>query len=180
MDKVFKWLGIIWSILAFIAATAFFLGGEWEAWKEMKVLVLKKEVSQFLPARIAKLEGDASKSIPNGASVHFESDDLEIHYESIPELHDFSRCVEGPTNERGLKGRVNFKTPFSTPPEISIGLTTLAASVLRVGSGDMTDSLRITVGVKEVDTHGFNFTFHTWCHTKVSAARARWLAIGYK
>lgn len=47
LDSIFKWLGITWSVIAFLAVAVFFLGGEWEHWRNVKetVLQLDKVVS---------------------------------------------------------------------------------------------------------------------------------------
>ena len=40
IENIFKILGIVWSIAAFIAAAAFFFGGEWRNWSDVKKAVL--------------------------------------------------------------------------------------------------------------------------------------------
>ena len=41
LDKVLKILGIVWSVIAFVAAVAFFAGGEWQAWQRVRDRVLE-------------------------------------------------------------------------------------------------------------------------------------------
>lgn len=36
MQKILTILGVVWSIIAFIAIAAFFVGGEWAEWKKVK------------------------------------------------------------------------------------------------------------------------------------------------
>jgi hypothetical protein len=40
MDKLLKTLGVAWSVITFVIVVAFFLGGEWNDWKEIKEKVL--------------------------------------------------------------------------------------------------------------------------------------------
>jgi hypothetical protein len=42
-DQVFKWLGIIWSVIAFVLVIAFFAGGEWQDWQKVKSIVQSKD-----------------------------------------------------------------------------------------------------------------------------------------
>lgn len=41
IDKILKYLGIAWSLIAFFAAGLFFLGGEWQQWKNIKEIHAK-------------------------------------------------------------------------------------------------------------------------------------------
>ena len=41
VDRLLKALGIIWSVVAFGLATAFFLGGQWNDWNEVRKRVLE-------------------------------------------------------------------------------------------------------------------------------------------
>lgn len=43
MDKTLKVLGVVWSVIAFIVIAAFFFGGEWNDWKEIKRKVLVED-----------------------------------------------------------------------------------------------------------------------------------------
>lgn len=43
IDRILKFLGVAWSIVAFIAAAAFFIGGEWQNWNTVKSRVLDTE-----------------------------------------------------------------------------------------------------------------------------------------
>ncbi|MBK1874651.1 hypothetical protein FE848_15610 [Marinobacter sp. 1-3A] len=52
-DKVLKFLGIAWSIVALIATAAFFFGGQWTAWEtirdaQRKNNVINPDMSQYV------------------------------------------------------------------------------------------------------------------------------------
>ena len=36
LDTIWKYLGIAWSIIAFVAVAAFFFGGQWTTWNKMR------------------------------------------------------------------------------------------------------------------------------------------------
>lgn len=36
LDNILKVLGVLWSLVIFVAGASFFFGGEWEAWKTIK------------------------------------------------------------------------------------------------------------------------------------------------
>ena len=36
LDKTLKYLGIAWSLVAFVAAIAFFFGGQWQEWQKIR------------------------------------------------------------------------------------------------------------------------------------------------
>jgi len=43
VDQVFKWLGIIWSVIVFVLVIAFFAGGEWQSWQKVKSIILGRD-----------------------------------------------------------------------------------------------------------------------------------------
>ena len=38
LDKILKYIGIAWSVVAFVAVAAFFFGGQWSDWQEIRRL----------------------------------------------------------------------------------------------------------------------------------------------
>lgn len=56
MEKLLQALGIVWSIIAFIIAVAFFFGGEWNDWKEIKQKVLVEKINSSSPVTPAGIE----------------------------------------------------------------------------------------------------------------------------
>lgn len=74
MDKALNILGIAWSVVAFVAAVAFFLGGEYEVWKKVKDLAEKERLNASIPAGAIIAFADAPdgdvkrdcKSVGNG------------------------------------------------------------------------------------------------------------------
>jgi len=64
VEKLLQTLGVIWSIIAFLIAAAFFFGGEWNDWKEMKQKVLVEgpgQDSPIMPAGIEVSNGQLNK-----------------------------------------------------------------------------------------------------------------------
>ena len=75
--------------------------------------------------------------------------------------------------DRGIiNGYVKFDCAFSSPPEVTMGISTVD---LIHGNNH-----RLHVEVKKVDTNGFRYDFKTWADTRVWVARAYWTAIGAK
>ena len=52
--KTLQFLGVAWSVVAFVLATTFFLGGEWQRWLDVKAAVLSP--SPKPPLDIASIE----------------------------------------------------------------------------------------------------------------------------
>lgn len=102
--------------------------------------------------------------------IRLESGSIGMRAVGTRALVDDSQCTAGPGNERGeLSGRVAFSRSFASVPTVTIGLS----------SFDMTgDTNRILIVVTGVDSSGFNYSFKTWCFTKIYGATATWMAIG--
>ncbi|MFH4559082.1 hypothetical protein [Vibrio diabolicus] len=47
MEKLLQYLSLVCSILVFVATAAFFFGGEWQDWKEVKGKVLSSSSPDF-------------------------------------------------------------------------------------------------------------------------------------
>ncbi|WP_420106562.1 H-type lectin domain-containing protein [Herbaspirillum huttiense] len=76
-------------------------------------------------------------------------------------------------NAGGARGifneRVNFETPFSTPPTVQIAL-----SALDIGKQE---NVRVAVEVTKVDVNGFNYDLKVWSSTILHMAIAKWIAV---
>lgn len=56
MEKLLQILGVAWSIVAFLVVAAFFFGGEWKDWKEIKQKVLVENATSSSPTMPAGIE----------------------------------------------------------------------------------------------------------------------------
>jgi hypothetical protein len=72
IDYSFKILGIVWSIVAFVVAAVFFLGGEWTRWDTVKKTVLdeagkarSQQISGIPTATEKVLEVKGNLEVPN-------------------------------------------------------------------------------------------------------------------
>lgn len=115
-----------------------------------------------LGSRVDELTADLGR-------IRSESGSINMRAVGTRPLDDGSQCPTGPGGERGeLSGRVSFSRPFASVPTVTIGLSTF----------DMAgDSNRIIIVVTGVDSGGFNYSFKTWCLTKVHSATATWMAV---
>ena len=108
------------------------------------------------------------------ASVASQSGVFSIKANGTRELSDNTRCDSVDPYRGEMNGRVDFPTPFATPPQVLVGISSLDLTDSRKYAGD---AVRLTVAVKQVDSKGFNYTFNTWCFTVVNGATASWIAV---
>ena len=79
------------------------------------------------------------------------------------------RLHEG-EGERSADKIVHFKTPFQSPPQVTVGLSMIDIERNR--------NARLAVVVTDVQTGSFQIEFNTWSDTLVWAANASWIAFG--
>ncbi len=63
MEKTLQYLGIAWSIIAFVAALSFFFGGEWNDYQKIKEIVINspQESNELRIELIKKAESVENK-----------------------------------------------------------------------------------------------------------------------
>lgn len=71
---------------------------------------------------------------------------------------------------RTFRFKVNFSTPFETPPVVHLGLTALDI--------DQRDTSRVNIAATEISESGFTVVISTWRETRVYSVGFSWLALG--
>lgn len=97
-----------------------------------------------------------------------QSDDVYLTQKDFPKLSDPNGCE---ANRGLIKSYIKFETPFLMVPEV-FGAFTL----VDFAKGN---DHRLKLNINNVTKNGFEFTLSTWCDTKMSQAKAKWVAIGY-
>ena len=122
---------------------------------------------------MAKLQGRLAQAEDRIALVRSEKGTIAITAKGTRPLDDASQCPTTADAYRGERnGRVNFAGQFSVTPTVQAALTSID-----IAGGNPGDSNRLSFYVTSVDPKGFNYTFTTWCITKVFSASAAWLAV---
>jgi hypothetical protein len=75
-----------------------------------------------------------------------------------------------PTGLRTVTRHVAFNQPFTKPPAVILGLTSVDAAEGK--------NLRVRVEAANVSTTGFNVKFTTWFDSITYGLRASWIAVG--
>lgn len=78
LDKTLKVLGIAWSLVAFIVGAAFFFGGEWQQWKDVKFYVTKLKEKRALESidQVPKAPGrslDTTNFVQFGQTIRLKT-----------------------------------------------------------------------------------------------------------
>lgn len=103
----------------------------------------------------------------NISKVHLETGILTLSNRTQPNLSSPNGCEAN----RGLvKEKVLFTKPFVVAPEI-------LASFYLLDFADGSDH-RLKLEISEVTNTSFIITYTTWCDTRISQSKAKWLAIG--
>ncbi|MDD2868008.1 H-type lectin domain-containing protein [Neomegalonema sp.] len=101
----------------------------------------------------------------------FESGNLTLSREDIPELTKTTECAEA--NGWGTRGLVNqkvtFSKPFPRPPRVIVSLR-------RVDNGSGDDIIRLHLEANNITPEGFEYSFYTWCKSSVWVAHGTWFA----
>ena len=130
-----------------------------------QIQIRQVAADQDLADRIAAQE-EGETAVPRVQSgVIYIDDDADG-------IGDNSRgCPELDRNPyRGHTGRrVDFPQPFESIPEV----------VAAISSIDHYNdhNLRLHVRVDSVDNQGFDYTFRTWCNTRLASAAMQWMAV---
>ena len=137
----------------------------WQAYNDEGIPV---NVIADLTRKIATANSEIEKL--KRSQVQVESGDITIAKgPDSRDLEDGSSCNNNPDNLRGLKNaRINFHQPFKSVPKVVVGL-----HQLDLPQGEM----RLWIKVETVDKSGFNYSFITWCTSRVNGAEAQWIAV---
>jgi hypothetical protein len=73
------------------------------------------------------------------------------------------------SKKRILQQRVNFATPFSTPPKITLGITTIEL---------LNEKTRVRAQTSTIETTGFTLQLETKSETRIGEISINWAAFG--
>jgi len=122
--------------------------------------------------KVASLSADKASAYLKNATkglplMKTQSGFVHLNKDEIPELVE----VEGCAGKRGVFNKlVEFESEFSVAPEI----------ILSLESFDFWrgHDHRFKTEIRNVTTKGFEMDAFTWCDTKTSMLKIKWLAIG--
>lgn len=113
------------------------------------------------------IEDITNFSKDNISKMHIETGTLVLSKNSQPYLSSPDGCEAN----RGLvKEKVLFNRPFVTVPEI-------LTSFYLLDFANGTDH-RLKLEISNITNTSFNISYTTWCDTRISQSKAKWLAIG--
>ena len=72
--------------------------------------------------------------------------------------------------DRSVRWRVAFSSPFRSPPLVHVGITGFDIA--------NQDAARLTTGVENVTSDGFDIVVGTWLNTRIWRVEMSWLALG--
>jgi hypothetical protein len=128
---------------------------------ELEESLLKIKKNQKIIKNIANLSKDRLNNI------HVETGILKLSNNKQPYLSSPNGCEAN----RGLvKEKILFNRLYTVPPEI-------LTSFHLLDFADGTDH-RLKLEVSDITNSSFNVTYTTWCDTRISQSKAKWLAIG--
>jgi len=113
------------------------------------------------------IQNIASLSKDNIGKVHIETGTLELSNKEHTNLSSPNGCEAN----RGLvKEEILFDRSYVAAPEVFTSFY-----VLDFANGA---DHRLKLEVSDITTTSFNITYVTWCDTRISQSKAKWLAIG--
>ena len=95
MGKLLQVLGVAWSVAVFLVVAAFFFGGEWNDWKEIKQIVLVDGTTSGAPTMPAGIEVSNGQLNKLKGNLEVESNRWDGEATSITVHTSIDYCPEG-------------------------------------------------------------------------------------
>jgi len=131
-----------------------------------KLTLEAKKASQFVEKTVKRISNIA-ESVERGNIVITDGGELTLSSVNNEGLNNPSGCV---ANRGYNKHQILFSQSFLEPPQVIASLSSLDFR-------DGTDH-RIQLKISNITKQSFVINFNTWCDTKLSMAKATWLAVG--